>query len=47
MKRQKGSAKLEKPIKDPARLKWREVKNISHYWIRMDAARQPMHVRES
>jgi hypothetical protein len=37
---------LLKPIKDPARLEWHEVKKVDHYWLKIDALTQPMQVRE-
>jgi len=37
---------LLKPIKDPARLKWHEVKKVDHYYLSIDAVTQPMQVRE-
>ena len=33
-------------IKDPASLPWHEVKKVDHYWLSVDAMRQPMRVRE-
>jgi superfamily II DNA or RNA helicase len=38
--------KLEDPIKDPARIAWHEVIKVQHYWLEVDAALQPMGVRE-
>jgi hypothetical protein len=38
--------KLEVPIKDPARIPWHEVVKVQHYWLEVDAATQPMAVRE-
>ncbi len=32
--------------KDPANLPWHEVKKVDHYWLSVDAVRQPMRVRE-
>ena len=37
---------LLKSIKDPARLKWHEVKKVDHYWLKIDAMTQSMQVRE-
>lgn len=37
---------LLKPIKDPARLQWHEVKKVDHYYLSIDAVTQPMQVRE-
>jgi hypothetical protein len=42
----KEAAKLQDPVKDPTRLKWHEVKKVDHYWLRIDAATQPMEIRE-
>jgi len=42
----KSTPMLQEPIKDPARLEWHEVKKVDHYWLRIDAATQPMKVRE-
>jgi len=33
-------------IKDPASLAWPEVKKVDHYWMTVDAMREPMRVRE-
>jgi hypothetical protein len=32
--------------KDPARLPWHEVKKVDHYWLSVDAMREPMRARE-
>ncbi len=37
---------LQAPIKDPARISWHEVTKVQHYWLEVDAAVQPMGVRE-
>lgn len=37
---------LQKPIKDPARLDWHEVTKVAHYYLSVDAIKQPMQVRE-
>jgi hypothetical protein len=37
---------LQEPLKDPARLGWHEVKKVAHYYLSVDALRQPMKVRE-
>jgi len=42
----KEQAKLQDPVKDPARLKWHEVKKVEHYYLSVDAVTQPMQVRE-
>jgi superfamily II DNA or RNA helicase len=42
----KGDPKLQEPIKDPARLRWHEVTKVAHYYLSLDALRQPMQVRE-
>jgi hypothetical protein len=33
-------------VKDPASLSWHEVKKVDHYWVSVDAVREPMKVRE-
>ena len=38
--------KLEAPIKDPARIAWHEVIKVQHYWLEVDAAQQPMGVKQ-
>ena len=38
--------RLQEPIRDPARLTWREVTQVAHYRLRVDALKQPMEVRE-
>ncbi|MBS3919352.1 MAG: DUF3883 domain-containing protein [Deltaproteobacteria bacterium] len=42
----KSDPKLQNPIKDPARLRWHEVKKVDHYYLSIDAVTQPMQVRE-
>ena len=34
--------KLQNPIKDPARFPWHEVTKVQHYWLNVDALKQPM-----
>ena len=31
---------------DPARLDWREVTKVAHYWLEVNAMTKPMQVRE-
>lgn len=39
--------KLQRPqIQDPASLPWHEVRKVGHYWLSVDAVRDPMRVRE-
>jgi hypothetical protein len=38
--------KLQGPICDPARFEWNEVKKVAHYYLSVDALRQPMKVCE-
>jgi hypothetical protein len=38
--------KLEDPIKDPAWLKWHEVKKVDHCYLSVDAVTRPMEIRE-
>jgi superfamily II DNA or RNA helicase len=40
------AAQLQAPIKDPARYQWHEVTKVQHYWLEVDAMRQPAAVRE-
>ncbi|MDO9210619.1 MAG: DUF3883 domain-containing protein, partial [Deltaproteobacteria bacterium] len=42
----KEEPKLQDPVKDPARLKWHEVKKVDHYYLSVDAVTQPMQIRE-
>ena len=37
---------LQEPLKDPARLAWHEVKKVAHYYLSVDALRQPMKVKD-
>ena len=37
---------LQEPIKDPARFPWHEVRKIAHYYLSVNALKQPMEVRE-
>ena len=38
--------KLQKPVQDPASFPWHEVTKVQHYWLSVDALKQPMEVRE-
>jgi hypothetical protein len=40
------SPRLEEPIRDPARLEWKEVMKVQHYYLSVDAMAQPMRMRE-
>ena len=42
----KTNPTLQQPIKDPARLQWHEVVKVAHYYLSVDAVKQPMKVRE-
>jgi hypothetical protein len=42
----KVEPKLQDPVKDPARLKWHEVKKVDHYYLTIDALAQYMEIRE-
>ena len=42
----KVEPKLQDPVKDPARLKWHEVKKVDHYYLSVDAVTKPMQIRE-
>jgi hypothetical protein len=37
---------LQEPIPDPAKLGWREVTRVAHYYLSVDAMSRPMQVRE-
>jgi superfamily II DNA or RNA helicase len=37
---------LQEPIRDPARLDWTEVTKVAHYYLSVDAMKNPMQVRE-
>lgn len=37
---------LQDPVKDPARLEWREVTKVAHYYLSVNAMTRPMQVRE-
>ena len=38
--------RLQEPERDPARLRWREVTQVAHYQLSVNALKQPMEVRE-
>lgn len=42
-----GEPELQEPIRDPASFPWREVTQVQHYWLDVNALQQPMEVRES
>ncbi len=42
----KEAPKLQEPVKDPARLKWHEVRKVDHYYLSVDAVIQPVQIRE-
>ncbi|MFH0812223.1 MAG: DUF3883 domain-containing protein [Pseudomonadota bacterium] len=42
----KVEPKFQDPVKDPARLKWHEVKKVDHYYLSVDAVTKPMQIRE-
>jgi hypothetical protein len=42
----KEEPKLQDPVKDPARLKWHEVKKVDHYYLSVDAVTRPMQIQE-
>ena len=37
---------LQPPVRDPAKRPWREVTKVAHYYLSVDALKQPMDVRE-
>jgi hypothetical protein len=41
-----GSTPRLQIVKDPASLPWHEVKKVDHYWLSVDAMKEPMRVRE-
>ncbi len=42
----KEEPKLQEPVKDPARLKWHEVKKVDHYYLSIEAVTHRMEIRE-
>jgi hypothetical protein len=42
----KEEPKLQDPVRDPARLKWHEVKKVDHYYLTIDALTQRMEIKE-
>jgi hypothetical protein len=34
-------------VRDPARFPWHQVTRVEHYWLEVDALRQPVQVRET
>jgi len=38
---------MQEPIKDPARFSWHEVSKVAHYWLEVNALKQPMEVHEN
>ena len=38
---------LQQPIPDPARYPWHEVTKVAHYYLSVNALRQPMEIRET
>jgi len=41
-----NAARLQDPIRDPARLDWNEVTKVAHYYLAVNAMTTPMQVRE-
>ena len=41
-----GDAQLQEPVKDPARFPWHEVTKVAHYYLSVEALKQPMRVRD-
>lgn len=39
-------ARLQKPIRDPARLNWNEVTKVAHYYLTVNAMRPPIPIRQ-
>ncbi len=42
-----SAPELQEPIRDPARFPWHEVTKVAHYYLEVNALKQPMKVRES
>jgi superfamily II DNA or RNA helicase len=42
-----STPELQDPIKDPARLPWHEVTKVAHYYLSVDAMKQPMKVSDN
>ena len=38
---------LQDPVSDPARFPWHEVTKVAHYYLSVNALRQPMEIRET
>ena len=38
---------LQDPVRDPARYPWHEVTKVAHYYLSVNALRQPMEIRET
>ena len=41
-----NTPELQEPIRDPARFPWHKVTKIAHYYLSVNALKQPMKVRE-
>jgi hypothetical protein len=39
-------ARLQEPVRDPARLDWNEVTKVAHYYLSVDATQRPMGLSE-
>lgn len=42
-----ATPELQSPVRDPARLDWHQVTKVAHYYLSVDAMKQPMQVRET
>ena len=42
-----SAPQLQEPIRNPARFPWHEVSKVQHYWLSVDALKQPMEIRDS
>ena len=42
-----SAPELQEPIRDPARFPWHEVTKVAHYYLEVNALKQPMEVSES
>ena len=42
----KAKPKLQEPVENPARFQWNEVIKIAHYWLEVNALKEPIVLRE-
>lgn len=41
-----ATPRLQDPVRDPARLVWNEVTKVAHYYLSVNAMKEPMELRE-